>query len=193
MNEPIFNIAAIKRCTRSEGPYKRMAIWFQGCDIGCEGCCNPDYIPMIIRNKMSLSELMKVIDDSADRFDIEGVTLLGGEPTIQNGLHTLCKRIRESNLGVILFTGHLFETLSPIIVENVDLIVDGRYDINNPEDKRNMIGSTNQRIFDISGRYEKSMGWFLDKREKRIELCVSEDELEVNGDYIPFDNVSRID
>lgn len=49
-----FNVASINTCTEAEGPYKRLCIWFQGCDIHCKGCCNPDYQPFEARHIMSL-------------------------------------------------------------------------------------------------------------------------------------------
>lgn len=186
MNEPLFNIAAIKRCVRSEGPHERMAVWFQGCDIRCEGCCNPDFIPFIVRNKVPLSGLLDIVRESKEQYAIEGVTLLGGEPTLQSGLSLFCGEVRKMGLGVILFTGHTFESLPGEIVENVDLIVDGRFERDKPDMERNMIGSSNQRIIDISGRYKGDMGWFTDKREKRIEISLDGDELNINGDFLPL-------
>ena len=69
-----FNVASINTCTEAEGPYKRLCIWFQGCNIHCPGCCNPDYQPFEARHIMSLEELMAVIKEAKTRFEIEGVT-----------------------------------------------------------------------------------------------------------------------
>lgn len=187
MNEPSFNVAALKRCVRSEGPYKRLAIWFQGCNICCNGCCNPDLIPLIMKHKIKLSVMLDIIRSSKKEFDIEGITLLGGEPTLQNGLPILCKRVREMGLGVILFTGNLFDDLAPDIKNNVDLVIDGKYEKNLPDSERNMIGSSNQRIIDVTGRYEHILYWFTDKRGKYVEISLEDGELEINGDYLPLD------
>lgn len=188
----MFNVAAIKRCTRSEGPHRRAAIWFQGCDIRCEGCCNPEFIPLVIRNRMHLSELLSVIDASASEFGIEGVTLLGGEPTLQSGIPSLCIGIRERGLGVILFTGRTYENLPREITENVDMVVDGRFEKDLPETSRNMIGSSNQRIIDVSGRYAGDISWFTGKREKRVEISLNGDLLDISGDYVPLDRSLHI-
>ncbi|MEE0897994.1 MAG: 4Fe-4S cluster-binding domain-containing protein [Acutalibacteraceae bacterium] len=57
-----FNVAAINCCTETEGPYKRLTIWFQGCDIHCKECCNPDYQAFVVRNLMTLDDEDKQID-----------------------------------------------------------------------------------------------------------------------------------
>ena len=36
------NLASIRLCTESEGPGRRLAIWVQGCERRCPGCCNLD-------------------------------------------------------------------------------------------------------------------------------------------------------
>ena len=63
-DEPLFNVASVKRRTMALGPGARMVIWFQGCDIGCEGCCNPELQPLVPRHLVGLSELLEVAADS---------------------------------------------------------------------------------------------------------------------------------
>ena len=93
-----FNIASINRCTETEGPYKRLTIWFQGCNIGCRGCCNLDYQPIIPKHIFVLDELIEIISQAQKEFGIEGVTYSGGEPTLQQNLPALTQKIRGLNL-----------------------------------------------------------------------------------------------
>ena len=72
------NIAHINLCTEAEGPYKRMAIWFQGCNIRCEGCCNPELQDFKIANIITIRDVLEIIDDSCKKNGIEGITFLGG-------------------------------------------------------------------------------------------------------------------
>lgn len=53
---------------------------------------------------MSLEELMAVIKEAKTRFEIEGATYSGGEPTCQQNLSLLTKEIKLLGLGVISFT-----------------------------------------------------------------------------------------
>ena len=43
------NLASWLPCTEVEGPGKRAALWVQGCDKRCVGCCNPGYLKIIER------------------------------------------------------------------------------------------------------------------------------------------------
>ena len=51
-----FNVAYIKLCTKTEGPYNRCCIWFQGCNLNCKGCCNKDLQPLFPNHIVSYDE-----------------------------------------------------------------------------------------------------------------------------------------
>lgn len=138
-----FNVAHINMCTTAEGPHKRMAIWFQGCNILCKGCCNPELQPVKVAHIMTVSDIVEIAVDSKNKFGIEGVTFLGGEPTLQNNLHILAHELRSNDLGIILFTGRLINQLSLELINESDIIVDGRFQFDNVETERNLIGSKN--------------------------------------------------
>jgi len=178
-----FNIACINRCTETEGPEKRLAIWFQGCDKRCEGCCNPQLFEFKPVNILSLDDVLEIITEAKELFNIEGVTFLGGEPTLQQGLSQLSAEIKKVGLGVILLTGKQVEELSENLVSATDLIIDGGFDCNKPDNARNLIGSTNQRLIYITERYKPFEDWFYSYREKRMEINIS-DQLLMTGDKI---------
>lgn len=177
------NVAHINLCTETEGPYKRMAIWFQGCDILCKGCCNPELQPLVEAHFMTISEIVDIVKEAKKKYRIEGVTYLGGEPTLQDNLPILSKYLRREGLGLILFTGKEIFNLSDEMKEDVDLIVDGRFDCEKIDDKRNLIGSTNQKIVLVTERYKDVLDWFYDIRDKKIEINLSE-SLFINGDVV---------
>ncbi len=177
------NIAHINVCTEAEGPYKRMAIWFQGCDILCDGCCNPDLQEIRPVHIMTVDEVLEIAIQSKKNNGIEGITFLGGEPTMQEGLAYLAECLSHEGLGRILFTGRIVDELNPLLVDIMDLIVDGMFDRNHIDDERNLVGSKNQRLIFVSDRYKESEKWFLTKRDKRVEINFSE-MLFINGDVI---------
>lgn len=179
-DEPLFNIASVKKCTMALGPGARMAIWFQGCDIGCEGCCNPELQPLVPRHVVGLSELLDVAADSKESLDIEGVTLIGGEPTMQRSLPELTRGIRSLGLGIILFTGREFSELDPELVGNVDTVIDGRFVSTDRDYDRNLIGSRNQKIVNVTDRYSDST-WFTERRYDFVEVDLDGDEMVTNG------------
>ena len=177
-----FNVASINSCTETEGPNKRLAIWFQGCNIHCKGCCNPDYQPLVAKNILSLEELIKIISDAKEKFGIEGVTYSGGEPTLQQNLNVLTDKIHELGLGVISFTGRRFEEVKEVL-SNCDVVLDGAFDGSRPENERKLLGSINQRIIVLTCRYNDVIAnWFLSK-EKTVEVNVG-NKLIFNGDPI---------
>ena len=158
------NIAYINTCTETEGPYKRLAIWFQGCNILCKACCNPELQALRIRHIITVEELFNIILDSKDKYDIEGVTFLGGEPTLQEGLISLAFLLKMNNIGTILFTGKKIEMLDNDLINNLDLVIDGKFEVSKIDTKRNLIGSENQNIYFLTNRYEKEEKWFFENR-----------------------------
>jgi len=179
------NIAYINTCTETEGPYKRLAIWFQGCNILCKACCNPELQALRIRHIITVEELFNIILDSKDKYDIEGVTFLGGEPTLQEGLISLVSLLKMNNIGTILFTGKRIEMLDNDLVSNLDLIIDGKFEVSKIDTKRNLIGSENQNIYFLTNRYKKDEKWFFEKREKKVEInMLKENSIFISGDVI---------
>lgn len=177
------NIAHINVCTEAEGPYKRMAIWFQGCNILCKGCCNPELQEIKVAHILTVQEALDIALRSKKENKIEGVTFLGGEPTMQEGLGHLASALALNDLGTILFTGMTYDSLEKSVRNAMDLIVDGRFEMNQIDEVRNFVGSKNQEIIYVTDRYRDMSDWFLNTREKRIEINLS-DALFVNGDII---------
>ena len=74
-------VAQVVPCTEAEGPGLRFAIWLQGCPLRCPGCCNPQMLPVEGGEEVPVAGFS---GRSARRpREIEGITLLGGEPTTQ--------------------------------------------------------------------------------------------------------------
>lgn len=175
------NIAYINVCTEAEGPYKRMAIWFQGCNILCDGCCNPELQEIKAAHIITVQEVVNIAIDSKKENGIEGVTFLGGEPTLQEGLVSLAKALAMEDIGTILFTGKRHDNLSDDIKSAMDLIVDGKFEANLIDKNRNLVGSTNQHIIYVTDRYKNCQDWFMSVREKKVEMNFN-NSLFINGD-----------
>jgi anaerobic ribonucleoside-triphosphate reductase activating protein len=147
--------------TRTEGPGARFAVWLQGCSIRCPGCCNPQLFDPAGGAHVSVSRLLK--ETRAVRDEIEGVTLLGGEPFEQaEGLAAYARGARGLGLSVMTFSGYTLEELRrnaasrPAVGELLaatDVLVDGPYEVSRPEPERLWVGSTNQRFHYLTSRY----------------------------------------
>ena len=62
------------------GPGLRSVFWTQGCTLACKGCWNTQY--WSTRGGFEI-EISQILIDLDKLDDIEGITLLGGEPLQQ--------------------------------------------------------------------------------------------------------------
>lgn len=183
-----FNIAEINMCTEAEGPGRRLAVWFQGCDLNCPNCCNPTMRRLTVSHILSLEELSDLILRSKRDCGIEGVTYIGGEPTLQSALPLLTQRIKDMNLGIIAFTGHVYEEVASILM-GCDLVIDGPYIDAQKSSSRRIIGSDNQRLLFLTGRYKENESWFYSDVAEG-EINVTDSSIVYNGNCFAYSDKS---
>lgn len=180
-------IAQIIPCTEAEGPGRRFALWFQGCPLRCPGCCNPEMLPFDGGRDVAVPEVLEQIREAARLHDVEGITLLGGEPFA----HTACAaslaaQVQQLGLSVMVFSGYTLEEIRGMgepaahdLLAHTDLLVDGPYRRDLPERQRRWIGSSNQRIHFLSSRYAANDAcWRL---KNTLEIRFNGTEIVVNG------------
>lgn len=175
-----FNVAYIKLCTKTEGPYNRCCIWFQGCNLNCKGCCNKDLQPLIPNHIVSFDELINIVKEAKTKFDIEGITLSGGEPSLQKSLKKFNDEIHKLGLGIIMFSGKEKSQLASELVGSVDLLIDGPFIESLLDEKRVLLGSTNKNLTFITERYKDCADYF--NNPISIEEITAEDYIFINGD-----------
>lgn len=175
-----FNIAYIKLSTKTEGPYNRCCIWFQGCNLRCKGCCNKDLQDFVPKHIVTQDELVDIVKEAKEQFDIEGITLSGGEPSLQKGLIDFNNKIHELGLGIIMFSGLNKNRLDEKLVDSVDLLIDGPFIESEIDDKRILLGSKNKNLSFITDRYKDKENYF--NNPVAIEEIVAEDYIFINGD-----------
>jgi anaerobic ribonucleoside-triphosphate reductase activating protein len=179
-------IAQVVPCTEAEGPGKRFAVWFQGCPLRCPGCCNPEFLPFKGGEEKTLLEMTAWIVRARDESDIEGITLLGGEPFAHAAAAIgLAHAARRLSLSVMVFSGYTLEELqaqpqSEIqeLLAATDILVDGRYRRDEPDDERRWVGSRNQQIHFRTPRYSFDEQW---RKRNTLEIRVDKDGISVNG------------
>jgi anaerobic ribonucleoside-triphosphate reductase activating protein len=154
---PVLEVAARVPDTEAEGPYLRYALWLQGCPLRCAGCCNPGMLPFGAGERVPVERLLEEIRAAPG---IEGVTLLGGEPFAQAGpLLPLAAGVRAGGLGLMAFSGFTLAELrrqgpeAAALLGALDLLVDGRYQASRASARRRFVGSENQRVHFLTGRY----------------------------------------
>src|SRR3954463_8685683 len=99
--EPMASIGHWIACTEAEGPGRRFALWFQGCPLRCAGCCNPEFLSFKGGESRHLDDVWQQVRSAKD---IEGITLLGGEPFAHaEGAAALAHKARDAGLSVMVF------------------------------------------------------------------------------------------
>ena len=159
------NVAKRIPCTSVEGPGLRYALWVQGCDIDCPGCCNQELLPFVRRQVISSTEIIAEIELAREIHAIEGVTFLGGEPAYQaKALAEIAQFCKLQDLSVMLFTGFRLDQLRrralpgvEQLLAHADVVVDGPFVAGKLDTQRNWVGSENQRFHYLSQRYDPSI------------------------------------
>lgn len=156
------NLASRLDCTEAEGPGKRAALWVQGCDKRCRGCCNAPYLPIVLRELVSTNSIIEWLEVAQLTHSLEGVTFLGGEPMLQaKGLAVIAEAAQSLGLSVMVFSGYTISELNLLelpavdqLLKFTDVLVDGPYEIDLPDKTRRWVGSRNQRFHYLSKRYD---------------------------------------
>ncbi|MCZ2355107.1 MAG: radical SAM protein [Bacteroidia bacterium] len=150
------NIAHIEEHSFIYGPNCRFVIWVQGCSIRCKGCWNTEMWAFEDKIILSVQDLLRKIENEKELID--GITLLGGEPLNQfDEVSELLIECRKLGLSTMLFTGYeiteITEKIKTSILDNLDILITGRYDRTKRTMNHQWIGSTNQEIHFLTDRY----------------------------------------
>lgn len=187
------NIYKLIPKTSVEGPGNRFCIWVQGCKHHCSGCFAKQTWKFGIGKDYNIDELFVQIKSIPD---IEGITLLGGEPFEQaSSLATLTQKVKQSGLSVVCFTGYKIEELEAStkpeihnLLKNIDLLIDGKFEQEKFDLSRPWVGSSNQRYLFLTDFY----CWDdLKNYHNKIEMRIAQDgKLEING-MGDFENIQE--
>ncbi|GIW81546.1 MAG: hypothetical protein KatS3mg105_3353 [Gemmatales bacterium] len=181
------SVAQIVPCTEAEGPGRRFAIWFQGCPLRCPGCCNPEMLPFSGGQQIVATEIVEQMAIAKERFAVEGVTFLGGEPLAHaSAAALLAREARELDLTVMVFSGYTLAEIRAFadpdvsdLLANTDILVDGPFNRDVPETRRRWIGSSNQQVHFLSDRYRPDDPCW--HKANTLEIRWTGTELVVNG------------
>ena len=152
------SILEIVEDTTVDGPGFRTSVYSSGCPHRCPGCHNPQSWEIDNGHPVETEEILKII--LADPF--ADVTFTGGDPMFQpQGFAELAQAIREnSTKNIWCYTGYRFEDLlqnpaQKALLEQIDVLVDGRFIDALKNDELRFRGSSNQRIINVQASLEK--------------------------------------
>lgn len=152
------NMAGFYDESISNGLGWRAVLFVSGCPHHCPGCHNKIAQDYNYGTKFNKEEIMnKIMDNSI----LNGITISGGEPLCKENMPEVLDFIKEvkqkrPNFNVWCYTGYTLEQLEdrkdPITQEclnEIDVLVDGRFVESRKDPNLKFRGSSNQRIIDI--------------------------------------------
>lgn len=133
-----------------DGPGIRSVIWTQGCIHNCYGCHNPQTHSCHDGFLYSIDVLCSEIKESN-----QNITLSGGDPFLQpEQCYKIAHSAKNCGLNVWAYTGFSFEDLinndlTRLLLTQIDVLVDGKFEMDKKSLECRFRGSTNQRLIDV--------------------------------------------
>lgn len=144
----------------------RNTLYVSGCPHHCVGCHNPKTQDYNYGKQATINEIAELLTQNDN-----DITFSGGEPFEQaEGLLEILKIVyeidrsyeRESGRrNIWVYSGYTFEQIiaDPIkkeLLENIDVLVDGRFELDKKDSDLKFRGSSNQRIIDVQKSLEEN-------------------------------------
>lgn len=154
--------AGIVKNDIAAGEGVNVSFFTQGCPFHCLGCHNPqtwdfsggkEFTPKV------LTELLEAINANGIK---RNLSIMGGEPLCSENIFLVDMIILEvkrafPDIKIYLWTGYTYEELLERldepkvekILNNIDYLIDGRFEIEKRDISLPMRGSSNQRILNL--------------------------------------------
>lgn len=152
----------ITKADMLNGDGLRVVLWLAGCSHHCQACQNPitwDANDGLIFDEEAKREVFAELEKSW----CSGLTLSGGDPLYVGNREEVSLLVSEikskfPDKNIWCYTGYTWEELMKqvkddenlkIILNNVDVLLDGRFVLSLALEKLHYVGSSNQRIIDV--------------------------------------------
>lgn len=158
-----------------DGEGIRAVIWTQGCPHHCKGCHNPETHSFTKGFFKDISELIEEIRNLELQ---DGITFSGGDPMMQpEACLEIAKACKEMNLSIWCYTGFTFEellddSLKVEFLKYIDVLVDGKFELDKKSYDAMYRGSTNQRIINVKESLKKRKCVTIRKYKKRQPVTI---------------------
>jgi len=182
-----------------DGPGVRYVVFFQGCNMRCVFCHNPDTWEPGQResNTMTVQEIVADIKkyQSYMRFTGGGITITGGEPFLQpQFLVALLRACKDAGIHTVLDTaGHASLSTAEAAFAHTDLLLLS-IKAAQPQKHKEICGVSGEKTRDLLAlAHKKNIPTWV--RYVLVPgLTDSPEELRALADYLaPFDNVQKIE
>ena len=158
---------AIEKCECRNGLDWGITLFVQGCHFHCKNCFNPETWDFKGGKEFTENTKKNILEAIESKY-IKHFAIQGGEPLEPRNLLDLAElivdiKIIKPDIKIWLYTGYEYEWLEfesvtsssrscdllQMILNNIDVLVDGQFQ----EDKKDLTypfaGSTNQRVIDM--------------------------------------------
>lgn len=149
-------ISGVIRQSIVDGPGMRFVVFTQGCPHKCPGCHNPQTHSFSGGYDCGVD---KILAEIAKNPLLKGVTLSGGEPFSRPAeLLPLVRAVRKKGMDVYCYSGYTLEELIAMseidpatgeLLELIDVLIDGRFVLEERDLTLRFRGSSNQRILNL--------------------------------------------
>lgn len=158
------NYAGIKEVDIEDGDGVRVGIYVSGCHFHCKECHNKEAWDFNYGKKFTETEIDYILQEMNHDY-ISGLSILGGEPlelVNQQGLIPLVKEVKAKfpDKTIWLYTGYQFDKdvlfdmykkydFTKELIDMIDIVVDGQFEIDKKIIDLKQRGSYNQRKIDV--------------------------------------------
>ncbi len=159
------HIGEILTADCANGIGMRVSVFVSGCTNHCKGCFQPETWDFYYGREYTPEIEQRIIDELKKPY-YDGLTILGGEPFEpfnQMVVSQLVARVRNElpSRSIWIYTGFTYDkdllpggsrytAVTDNILDNIDILVDGRFLIEQKQIALNFRGSANQRIIDMN-------------------------------------------
>lgn len=157
------NYANIKYCDIANGVGVRTTLFVSGCRLHCPGCFNEEAWGFDVGDPFTPEVAQKIIDSIAPSY-IDGLSVLGGEPTEPENAEALAPFIEQVKTtypqkNIWMYTGRTWDQITgegshasedlDRILSCLDVLVDGPWISSEYDISLRFRGSANQRLIDV--------------------------------------------
>lgn len=137
------------------GPGFRDVVFSQGCSHKCVGCFNEHTHSFCDGYDIDINVVFENIYRHINI--LSGVTFSGGDPFCQaKEFSILAERLKKHDINIWCYTGYTYEEIlrsdNPYfhkLLENIDVLIDGKFEIDKKDESLKYRGSSNQRVIDV--------------------------------------------
>lgn len=154
----------------NEGSGLRAVLFISGCKHACEGCFNSQAWNFRYGEEFTLDRQIEIIEEVKNNPLLSGITLCGGDPFFSakeliDFVDMYRREVNEANVWA--YSGFTFEEIMQDetmkqLLERCDVLIDGKFILEQKDTRLKFRGSKNQRIIDVKASLDSGSVQVID-------------------------------